>query len=158
MQSETIAPQQRKWNWRMWAGFVIALAALPSYLLIFVRYPMTRNLPWASWLMFVLAGWLLWTGIRKAFACPREYRGKIFGPVLGVLSLAAASIFGFGTLYATRQLPTSGGAPKIGGKAPGFTLTDTSGKMVSLSALLAEPMSGGTKPRGVLLIFYRGYW
>ena len=39
-------------------------------------------------------------------------------------------------------------------------LADTSGKMVALSTLLSEPMPGleGGKPRGVLLVFNRGYW
>ena len=74
------------------------------------------------------------------------------------MALVATGLFGYGTLYASRQLPASGGAPQIGTKAPDFTLTDTTGKMVSLSALLTEPLLGGAKPRGVVLIFYRGYW
>jgi peroxiredoxin len=108
--------------------------------------------------MFVVAGYLLWTGVRKAFASPQEYRGKIFGSVLGVLALAIASLFGYGTLYLSRQLPASGRAPNMGDQAPEFTLADTSGKMVTLASLLMEPIPGGAKPRGVLLIFYRGYW
>jgi hypothetical protein len=162
MEVEVAEPQKRKWNWRIWVGFLIALAALPSYLLIFARYPVTRNVPWATWLMFVLAGWLLCTGVRKAFAKAREYRGKIIGSVFGVLTLAAAGLFGFGTLYATRQLPGAGNAPKVGDKALEFALADTNGKIMALSALLTEPILEGTgagvKPRGVLLIFYRGYW
>jgi hypothetical protein len=158
MQAETAVTQKRKWNWRIWVGFLIALAAMPGYILVFYRYPVTRNVPWVTWLMFLAAGWLMWTGVRKAFASPQEFRGKIFGSVLGVLALALASLFGWGTLYATRQLPASGGAPQVGAKAPEFTLVDSSGKMVSLSALLTEPLAGGAKPRGVVLIFYRGYW
>jgi hypothetical protein len=158
MDGESIVTQKRTWNWRIWVGFLIALAALPGYLLVFLWHPITRNLPWATWLMFVLAGWLLWTGLRRAFASPQEYRGKIVGSVFGVLALALAGLFGFGTLYASRQLPASGGAPQIGARAPEFTLADTSGKMVTLSALLTEPLPGSAKPRGVVLIFYRGYW
>ena len=158
MAEETVVAQKKKWNWRIWAGFVIALAAIPLYAALFARYPVTRNVPWASWMMFVLAGWLLWTGVRRAYGNPREYRGKIVGTLFGVLAPALAGLFGVGTLYFSRQLPASGGAPQVGAKAPEFTLPDASGKMVSLAALLAEPLPGGGQPRGVALIFYRGYW
>jgi hypothetical protein len=158
IEGESVGPQKRKWNWRIWVGFLLALAALPCYILIFVRHPITRNVPWVTWLMFVAAGWLLWTGLRAASASPQEYRGKVFGTVLGVLALAIAGLFGFGTLYLSRQLPASGKAPKIGEKAPAFTLADTTGSMVTLDGLLTEPIPGGAKPRGVVLIFYRGYW
>ncbi len=150
--------QKRRWNWRIWAGFLIALAVIPLYAALFSRYPITRNVPWASWLMFLLAGRLLWVGVRRAVANPQEYRGKIAGSVLGVLALALAGLFGYGTLYFTKKLPISGSAPQIGAKAPDFALADTSGKVVALSALLTEPLPGGANPRGVVLIFYRGYW
>jgi hypothetical protein len=162
MAEEVRVAQKKKWNWRIWVGFLIALAALPVYVGVLVWQPVTRNVPWVTWLMFVLAGWLLWTGVRRAYANPQEYRGKILGTVLGVLALAIAGLFGFVTLYLSRQMPASAGAPQIGAKAPEFTLPDASGKMVSLSALLTEPLPGAAaaaaKPRGVVLIFYRGYW
>jgi hypothetical protein len=151
--------QKQKWNWRIWLGFLIALAAIPLYAVFFSRFAITRNVPWASWLMFAVAGWLLWTGVRRAITLPTEYRGKILGIVFGVLALIAAGLFGYGTLYASRQLPASTGAPQVGAKAPDFTLTDATGKAVTLSALLTEPLlPGGAKPRGVALVFYRGYW
>jgi hypothetical protein len=161
-QEKTLPVPKRKWNWRIWAGFLLAVAAVPSYFALFTRFPLTRNVPWTSWLMFAAAAWLLWVGVRKAFGSPDVYRGKILGQILGVLSLGFAAFFGYATLYASRQLPPSMGAPRIGAKAPEFMLPDTSGKMVALSTLLSEPMQGrqesGGKPRGVLLIFYRGYW
>ena len=45
-------------------------------------------------------------------------------------------------------------------KAPEFTLADANGKATSLGELLTTPInvSNTAKPRGVLLIFYRGYW
>ncbi len=59
-------------------------------------------------------------------------------------------------LPAAAQLPESAGAPKVGEKAPDFTLPDTQGKPVTLSEVL-QPRAEGEKP-WVLLVFYRGYW
>jgi heme A synthase len=153
--------RKREWNWRMLSGFLLALATIPTYVLFFARYPITRNVPWASWLMLITAGWLLYAGVRRAFAKLDVCRGRIVGPILAVLSLGAAGLFAYATLYASRQLPLALGAPRVGDKAPEFTLADTSRKMTALSTLLSEPMPGmepGRKTRGVLLIFYRGYW
>ncbi len=151
----------RNLNWRIWVGFLLAVAALPSYGGLFARFPVTRN-GWTSWLMFAAAAWLLWVGVRRAFRSPDVYRGKIIGPILAVVSLAAVSLFGYATMYASRQLPRSMAAPRVGVNAPEFTLADTSGKQVTLSSLLSEPFAGRqgpeARPRGVLLIFYRGYW
>ena len=160
VQETAPAERKRKWNWRIWSGFFLALAAVPGYLLFFARFPITRDVPWASWLMFALAGWLLWAGVRRAFVSPEVFRGRITGPILAALSLAAAALFACATLYSSRQLPVAAGAPKVGDKAPEFTLADTSGRMMALSGLLSEPMPGmaGGKPRGLLLVFYRGYW
>jgi hypothetical protein len=148
-------------NWRIWVGFLLAVAALPSYIGLFVRFPVTRN-GWTSWLMFATAASLLWEGVRRAFRSPDLYRGKIIGPILAVVSLAGVGLFGYATMYSSRQLPPSMGAPRVGVNAPEFTLADASGKQVTLSMLLSEPLAGRqgpeAKPRGVLLVFYRGYW
>lgn len=158
MNDQAVSVQKRKWNWRIWLGFLIALLTIPVYAAVFARYPITRDVPWASWLMLTVAAILVWIGVKRAFANPQEYRGKIAGPAVGVLTLIVAVLFGYGTVYATKQLPASSGAPQVGSKAPDFTLSDATGKMMSLSALLTEPLPGGAKPRGVALIFYRGYW
>ena len=157
---ERATQAKRKWNWRIWSGFLLALAVIPGYLLIFARFPITRNVPWASWLMFAAAGGLLWAGVSRAFTNPGVYRGKMVGPILALLSLGVVGLFAYATLYASRQLPVAADAPAVGDKAPEFVLADTSGRMVALSMLLSEPMPGirAGKPRGVLLVFYRGYW
>ena len=159
-QEHVPGPVKQAWNWQIWTGFLLALAATPAYFLFFARFPVTRDMPWATWFMFTLAGWLLWTGVGRSFASSGRHRGKIVGPILAFLSLGAAVFFGYATLYASRQLPAAAGAPRVREKAPEFTLADTSGKLVTMSTLLSEPMPGmaGQKPRGLLLVFYRGYW
>ena len=160
--NETPAVRKRNFNWRIWAGILVAVAAVLSYGTIFIRFPITRNVPWVNWLLFAGAGWLLWTGAQRARREPSVYRGKIVGPILAVLTLALAGFFAFGTTYMTKGLPTSKDAPRVGVKAPEFALADTNGKLMTLAALRSEPMpekeGTGAKPRGVALIFYRGYW
>ena len=60
------------------------------------------------------------------------------------------------------QLPASKGAPQVGDVAPDFTLPDTAGKSVKLSALFGDAAAAAkrasrTSP-ALLLVFYRGYW
>jgi peroxiredoxin len=61
---------------------------------------------------------------------------------------------------AAKQLPSARSAPQVGQKAPEFTLVDTKNTNISLSELLSTPLPGasGGAPKGVLLVFYRGYW
>jgi len=148
----------RSWNWRIWIGFLLTLA-VASYVLFFLRFPITRNVPWVTYLLFIVALILLIAGLRKAFGQqPAANRGKVAGPILTVLSVAVMAFFSYGTLYGSR-VPGSKEAPKVGEKAPDFSLPDTHGKAFTLAELLASPLSTSAKPpRGVLLVFYRGYW
>jgi hypothetical protein len=140
---------KRNWNWSLWAGFLFVVVALFSYP-FFAKFPITRDFPWANLLLFAIGGILLVTGLVRAFGKPQFYRGKIFGPILAVLSLLGFSFFAYGAFYLVRQVPASTSAPRVGQKAPEFTLPDQNGKQVALADLLAG--------KGALLIFYRGHW
>ena len=146
-------------NWHLWAGFLLCLLAIPSYLLVFAKFPVTRDVPWATFLMLAAGLVLLASGVRRAYRQPGEYRGKIAGPILGTLGIAVTAFFCFGVFYGSKQIPKSVAAPRVGQKAPEFTLADTSNQQVSLASLIAAPLPNAqTPPKGVLLVFYRGYW
>jgi len=148
---------RRRWNWPLWAGFLVAVLAFVSYFLFFVQFPLTRNFPWMNLILFAVALALFWMGLRRAFRNPASYRGKIFGSILAVLSALIFVFFIYGIFIAGRQLPASAAAPPVGSQAPDFTLADTAGQSVSLAQLETTPVHGAA-PRGVLLVFYRGYW
>ncbi|HTQ81110.1 MAG TPA: hypothetical protein VMM92_14015 [Thermoanaerobaculia bacterium] len=146
----------RRRNFLPLLGFLVCALGFGSYFFFFYRFPITRDVPWANWLLFALGLGIVGFGIRRPFRQPERYRGRWWSPILGVLSLAFVGFFLFMTLVVSRELPVSAGAPKVGEKVPDFTLPDASGRPVHLYDLL------GTKPGGqaswVLLIFYRGYW
>jgi hypothetical protein len=141
---------KRKWNWAIWVGFVVALGGLFSYEL-FARYPITRDFPWANLLLFGIGAALLICGLFRAFGQPQLYRGKIFGSILTAIALFLFAFFSCEIFYVLRQVPLSAHAPRVGEKAPQFTLSDQNGKPITLGDLL----SGS---RAVALIFYRGFW
>jgi cytochrome oxidase Cu insertion factor (SCO1/SenC/PrrC family) len=75
---------------------------------------------------------------------------KVFGSIFAVLAFLLFAFFCYETLYVLKQVPLSAQAPRIGEKAPEFTLPDQNGKQIALTDLLS--------PNGAILIFYRGYW
>ena len=148
---------KRRLNAPLWLGFLVVLFAFLSYIPIFARYPITRDIPWANFLIFAVGLLVLFAGLRRAFAQPNVYRGKIAGPVLTTISVAALVFFCFTIFSLGKHLPPSAQAPKVGQKAPDFALADTTGKTVSLASLLSTPATS-QPTKGVVLIFYRGYW
>jgi hypothetical protein len=142
---------KRRWNIPIWAGFAIVVLSVISYFSVFYIFPITRDVPWVNYLLFLVGGALLAWGLKRAYGEPERHKGKISGPILSALSLLIAGFFVVGTLYLSKQLPASAEAPRAGQPAPMFTLTDAYAKQVSLADLLKGN-------RGVLLIFYRGYW
>lgn len=148
-----------RFNWPLWLGFLIAFLGALSFPLVFVWFPVTRDFPWVSLLLFVVAAIFLWQGVRRGFARDSVHplRSKIVTSIVGVLAVAIIALFLFSYFVVGRWLPASTGAPQVGQKVPEFTLPDANGKQVSLNELLSTPVNG-QPPKGVLLIFYRGYW
>ncbi len=144
-------------NWALWAGFLLSLFAFLSYYLIFVWFPTTRDFPWANLLLIAGALGLLVVGFRVAFAKDRPRRSKVIGSIVTALGILVCALFLFVFFISAKWIPASQGAPQVGQKAPDFTLTDTNNKPVSLAELLSNPINGKA-PKGVVLIFYRGYW
>lgn len=151
--------KSQRFNWQIWAGFLLSLVASISYPLVFMRWPVTRDFPWVTLLLYVVAAVLLVIGTRRAFASGRALKSKIAASILTALTVVIMGLFLFSTLIVSRWLPASQGAPQVGQKAPDFSLVDPNGKTVSLSELLSSSTGQQmSKPKGVLLVFYRGYW
>ena len=146
-----------QFNWHIWAGFGLSVAAFFTYPFVFAMFPVTRDFPWANLLFFGVAAVLVLVGVRRAFAPDRSRQSKIASAALATLSVVVFGFFVFFTFILSKQLPASHGAPQIGQKAPDFRLADRHGKPVSLTELLSSPLKGKA-PKGVLLVFYRGSW
>jgi hypothetical protein len=141
---------KKSWNWSLWLGFLLVLAGFLSYT-FFAQFPITRDFPWANLSLFTVGGILLVLGLFRAFGKPQIYRGKICGPILATLAISVFVLFSYIFYYELRQVPPSTGAPRVGQKAPDFTLLNQDGKEVSLSGLVG-------RSKAVALIFYRGFW
>jgi uncharacterized membrane protein YhaH (DUF805 family) len=150
---------KKRWNWSVWVGFLLVLAGFLSYP-FFARFPVTRDFPWANFLLFGVGGIFLLIGLVRVFGKPQHDRGKIVGPILAVISVVVVGFFSYLIFYQLRQVPASTGAPRVGEKAPTFTLPDQNDKPLSLADLLSAPASSAStaKANAVLLIFYRGFW
>ena len=149
----------RRINWPLWVGLLLTIASFSSFFFIFVRFPITRDFPWANFVLFAIAAVLLFLGLRRGFAPDRPHplRSKIVSVLVTVVGVLVIGLFAFAYFVGGRMLPASKGAPQVGQRAPEFTLPDSTGKQVSLNELMTSPINGKA-PRGVLLIFYRGYW
>ena len=150
---------ERRVNSALWWGLILTLLGLASNFLYFVTAAGNTIFPWLTEVVSLAGLVLLFIGIRRAFRQPHIFRGKILGSILTVVSALLFSLSTWGFFHA-RAVPASAGAPKVGEKAPDITLTNTSGQPVTLGQMLSLPLdaSTGTRPKAVLLVFYRGYW
>jgi hypothetical protein len=142
---------KRRSNILLWAGFVLVLLAVGTYLPIFAVYAATRDIPWVNYLLFAAGGVLLALGLRRAFGQPELYRGKVLGSILSGLSLLLFVFFFSVIFYFSKAIPASETVVRVGQSAPDFTLANWDGKQVSLSDAVKNN-------RAVVLIFYRGHW
>ena len=152
--------QTRRRKSALWTGAVLMLLAVLSNVLFFIKAPAQHAIPWLNLLLSVAAVVVLALGIKRAFSQPDVYSGKVSGSVLTGIAvlLLAVTVFGF---YSARHLPSNAEAPRVGQRAPEFTLADSTGKTVTLAQLITEPIqtSVGARPtKAALLVFYRGYW
>jgi len=146
-------------NLDVWWGLLLALAALLCNVIFFVNPPLQRAIPWLSLLLAVSTLIFLGRGMKLAFAGPRVYPGKILSSIVAAISLLLVGL-ALMVFFGARAIPAAALAPRVGQRAPDFTLTDTSGQRVSFDQLFAPAADDpqATAPKAVLLIFYRGYW
>ena len=155
---ETGGRTKRHWNWRVWTGFLLVAAGLLTFIPIFSKYPLTRDVPWVNFLLMAAGLVLLAAGVVRAFRDPRAYRGRVFGPALSLLAVLGVAMFVVGFYVLGPDLPPSAAAPHAGQKAPDFTLPDQDNKPVALADLVSSAGTNAGRSNGALLIFYRGHW
>jgi hypothetical protein len=147
------------WNWRLWAGFGLSIGALAAYV-FWVNE--TRAVFWPALLLFVVAAVLLFSGLKRKSREPELYRGKVAGYVLTTFSVLVLGLFGFVVYQVSKVFPDAKLAPQIGQRAPEFSLVDANGNNFTLAQLLSTPItnsgSAARTTKGVLVVFYRGYW
>src|SRR6185436_14545838 len=151
---------RRRWNLSLWLGALVVPAALAVYLVLLAPQPAVRDRAWILVPIFAVALALMGRGVVRAWRAPQLWRGRLFGSFVSLLATTLAGFLTFGILIGARDLPASAGAPKVGERAPDFTLPDQDGMPVSLADLLATGAGGdpAAPGNGALLIFYRGYW
>ena len=136
-------------TWPVWAALPLSVVAFLSYPLFFLRWPITRDIPWANYALFAVVGALVVIGLRRAFAPgPRRVLRVMLSLIPAGLSVAIFASFLSVIFVEAYQLPASSGAPHVGQRAPEFTLLDVNNAPVALSELLSPPT------KGVLVIFY----
>jgi hypothetical protein len=147
------------WNWRLWAGFGLSMAGLAGYVFLVTE---SRAVFWPALLLFVAAAVLLFSGLKRRSRQPQLYPGKIAGYVLTTASVLIFGLFGLVGYQVSKVFPDAKNAPQIGQPAPDFSLVDANGKNFTLAQLLSTPITNSDSParatKGVLVVFYRGYW
>jgi hypothetical protein len=153
----------RQRNWAPWLCFLFTVIAIALNAWTFMSLRGTQVIVGLSFLAGICALVYGIIGVRRAFGHPQMFAGKTSSSMFGVLALLICGLMAF-AWFSSRALPAAAGAPRVGQKAPDFTMLDTQGNKVSLAQLLGKGDSsgaaktGGAAPKAVLLIFYRGNW
>ena len=156
--SQPAPATERRTNSALWRGALLTLLGVFANVASFFTNGGSL-LTWLSLILPALGVAFLLLGLIRAFSQRQVYGGRVAASiitVLAVLFFAVSTIF----FFQARALPAWSHSPQVGQKAPDFTLTNTSGQSMSLAQLLSAPIdaSAGTRPKAVLLVFYRGYW
>jgi len=129
-------------GWLAILSVVLALAAPVAYALL-LRVPLVRNHPEGYVVAFAVAVVLAALAVSRA----RTRRW----PAWSALALTSLLLIGGAWFnFVGARVPGTPTALRVGERPPDFTLTDASGRAVSLAGYR------GQKP--VVLVFYRGYW
>src|SRR2546425_2950728 len=107
---------KRCWNLSLWAGFLLVVAGVLSYIPIFALFPITRDFPWANLLLFLAGGDLLGRGPLPALRPPALYPRQILRPPPTALHAGGGGFFVFGGFFEVWPRPESGAAPPVGRK------------------------------------------
>ena len=78
----------RSRNFLPLAGFIVCAIAFVSYPFFFARFPVTRDVPWVTWLLLALGLGMVGVGLVRAYRSPERYRGRVAGPIFGSCSTA----------------------------------------------------------------------
>src|SRR5689334_18324344 len=104
----------QKLNWPIWTGFLLSLIAGLSYPLVFVRWPITREVPWVNLILFAIALVLLFFGLRRAFKPDKRIISRIFSSLAAVFGVALLAGLLFVVYVMSSWLPASSAAPRVG--------------------------------------------
>ena len=118
-------------HWQLWTGLILSVVAFVSYFAVFARFPVTRDVPWPTYLLLAVALLLLLQGVRRA----RRKAGAVIVLTIGVVIFAAFTYFVF---FFAKKLPASAAAPRVGSPAPDFALKDSTGRNFSLASAAAS--------------------
>ena len=129
-------------GWLAVLSLLIAFSAPVAYSQL-LRVPLVRNHPEGYVVVFAVAVALAALAVARA----RNRRW----PAWAALALTSLLLVGGAWFnFVGARVPSAPTALRVGERAPDFTLTDASGRSVSLADYR------GQKP--VVLVFYRGYW
>ena len=137
---------KRRFNWQLWSGFALSIVAFASYFAFFIRFPSHARLPVAG--ADSLRDRDRAAGHRTA---PRERRRPLAW-IVTVLGIGIAAFFCFAVFIGAGNSPLG---KRARGRREGAGLHPARHQP---QAGRARAASRGAGNKGVILIFYRGYW